>query len=130
VKRALALAALVAVLALADCGSSGPFNVTVSGTVVTMGAGSCNPGQLPAGIQPGTTQVTVTSPSGTVLGTTYLGQPSGTGQQVLGQLLCKLPFRVTSVPTSRMYGIKIAGVSGASWAHKPTGIIITVTEGL
>jgi hypothetical protein len=123
------IAAQVAVLALAGCAASSPTNATVSGNVATMGAGDCNAGQLPASIQPGTTQVTVTSPSGTVLGSTYLGQPSSTGQQVLGQPVCKMSFRVTSVPSSRMYGIKIAGVSGTSWAHKPSGILITLTEG-
>jgi hypothetical protein len=122
------IAALVAVLALAGCGASTPANVTVSGNVQVMGAGDCNAGQLPAGVQPGTTQLTVTSPSGTVLGSTYLGQPVSAGS-LLGQPLCNLPFRVTSVPSARMYGIKVGGVSGTSWSHKPAGIVITVTEG-
>lgn len=122
------IAVLIAVLALAGCGASSPANVTVSGNVRVMGAGDCDPGQLPAGVQPGTTQVTVTSPSGTVLGSTYLGQPVNAGS-LLGQPLCNLPFRLTSVPSSRMYGITVAGVSGTSWSHKPTGVVITVTEG-
>lgn len=119
---------LGAILALAGCGASAPANVTVSGNVQVMGAGDCNPGQLPAGVQPGTTQVTVTSPSGTFLGSTYVGQPVNAGS-LLGQPLCNLPFRLTSVPSARMYGIKIAGVSGTSWSHKPKGIVITLTEG-
>jgi hypothetical protein len=91
-----------------------------------MGAGDCSPGQLPAGIQPGTTQVTIKSPSGTVLGSTYLGNPVNAGSS-LGLPLCNLPFRVTDVTSASMYGIDIAGVSGTSWAHKATGIVITVT---
>lgn len=126
-KSIVLAAASVAVAGLSSCGSSGPSTITVSGTVQTLGAGDCNPGQLPASIQPGTTQVTVKSPSGTVLGSTYLGQSSSAGS-LLGQPLCSLPFRVTSVPSARMYGIDIAGVSGTSWSHKATGIVISLTE--
>jgi hypothetical protein len=128
-KRIITLAAMLTATAGAAACSSAPSAVTVSGVVTVMGAGDCSPGQLPAGIQPSTTQITVTSPSGTVLGSTYLGQPANAGS-MLGQPLCKLPFRVTSVPSERMYGIKVAGVSGTSWAHKPKGIVISVTSGL
>jgi hypothetical protein len=128
-KRLIALAAILAAAASAAACSSAPSDVTVSGDVVVMGAGDCSSGQLPAEIQPDSTQVTVTSQSGTVLGSTYLGQPANDGS-MLGQALCKLPFKVTSVPSARLYGIKVAGVSGTSWMHKPTGIVISVTEGL
>jgi hypothetical protein len=121
----IATSALGVMIGLSACGAS---TTTVSGNVQVTGAGDCNPGQLPAGIQPETTQVTVISPSGTVLGSTYLGKPSSAGN-ALGLPLCNLPFRVTSVPSNSMYGVKISGVSGTSWAHKATGIVISVTEG-
>lgn len=121
----IATSALGVMIGLSACGAS---TTTVSGNVQVTGAGDCSPGQLPAGIQPDTTQVTVTSPSGTVLGSTYLGQPISAGS-TMGLPLCNRPFRLTSVTSNSMYGIKISGVSGISWAHKATGILISVMEG-
>jgi hypothetical protein len=114
-----AVAAAALVTMLAGCGSS---PLTVSGTVITTGAGDCASGQLPAVIQPGQT-VDVVNGSGTVLGSgTLASAKTDTAHKIDGIPGCSLAFSIGDVTPSKLYGIRLNGISGTYWSHSPTGI--------
>jgi hypothetical protein len=62
-------------------------------------------------------QVTVTSPSGTVIGTGSLGSPSTTAGTVIGCVdsVEVYPFKVTGLQGEPRYGVTVANLSGTIW---------------
>ncbi len=127
----LVLAALVAV-AVAACGATAPraharAATLVSGVVEVTAVDCANALTLPAAVQPGT-QVTVLAPSGTVLGTAALGAAVSAGPPSYGMSTCALPFTLTGVPVQRLYGIRLAGVSGTTWSRTAGAITVTVGQ--
>jgi hypothetical protein len=66
-------------------------------------------------------QVTVTSPSGAVIGTGALGNPSSSAGTELGCIdsLEVYPFKITGLPGEPRYGVTVAGLSGIIWFTPP-----------
>ena len=66
-------------------------------------------------------QVTVTSPSGAVIGTGTLGSPSSTAGTMLGCVdsVEVYPFKITGLPGEPRYGVTVAGLSGTIWFTPP-----------
>lgn len=68
-------------------------------------------------------QVTVTDPSGKVIGTGTLGQWRHDTVKVSGVTVyrCDMPFTVTGVPPQQRYGIQAAGSAGTTWVTSVSG---------
>lgn len=119
---------------LAACGSSTPPPVTVHGTVLPSSASSSVFGQgmtattyegcAGASPAPGS-QVTVTSPSGTVIGTATLGLWNRDTMSAAGNTVyrCDMPFIMKDVPKETRYGFAINGVPGTIWESSVTGTL-------
>jgi hypothetical protein len=134
-RRVAALAAVPAAavaVSLAGCGGA-PATATVHGTVAPNGPSSVlgvgGDEQTYAGCvgdtpKPGT-QVTVSSPSGTVIGTAALGLWSRQRVSAGGLTLytCVMPFTITGVPSEQRYGFAIAGVPGTQWENSITSAV-------
>ncbi len=127
------LTAMAALTAAAACGSSPP-PVTIHGTVTPSGTISQTFGQglnadgygacsetSPA---PGT-QVTVTSPSGTVIGTGTLGSWNTDSVVIEGTTMyhCDMPFTIKNVPQETRYGLAVSGVPGTIWETSVSGAV-------
>jgi hypothetical protein len=63
------------------------------------------------------TQVSVVSPSGTVIGTGNLGAPATTTSNLLGCIneVDVYKFQVTGLPSEPRYGVQISGEQGTIW---------------
>jgi hypothetical protein len=63
------------------------------------------------------TQITVISPSGTVIGTGSLGAPATTTSNMLGCIeeIDVYPFQVAGLPSESRYGVQINGEQGTIW---------------
>jgi hypothetical protein len=63
------------------------------------------------------TQITVISPSGTVIGTGSLGAPATTTSNVLGcaEDIDVYPFQVAGLPSEPRYGVQINGEQETIW---------------
>jgi hypothetical protein len=63
------------------------------------------------------TQVTVMSPSGTVIGTADLSAPATTTGSLLGCIeeIDVYKFKVAGLPGEQRYGVQISGESGTIW---------------
>jgi hypothetical protein len=138
------LAACLGVLAmaglLAACGSSTPPPVTVHGTVTPSSGSSSVFGQgmnstsyvgcAAASPAPGT-QVTVSSPSGTVIGTGTLGVWNPNNTTVSGTTIytCDMPFTIKNIPQETRYGFAINGVPGTIWESSVTGTVSLAVGG-
>ena len=131
--RALAVAAvLVLAVAVAACGSGSP-SVTIRGHIAPNGPSSilgvagdqtsyadCSVDSPSPG-----TQVTVTDPSGKVIGTAALGTWSTTRVSAAGLTLytCRMPFTMTGVPGEQRYGFEINNVPGKIWMTKVSQLV-------
>jgi hypothetical protein len=74
-------------------------------------------------------QVTVTSPSGEVIGTATLGTWRHDHADLGGTTVyaCDMPFTVTNVPAEARYGYQLAGVPGTTW-RTGNSVSLTVTS--
>jgi hypothetical protein len=61
-----------------------------------------------------------------VLGSGYLSKPKSIKLGSLGAF-CVMGFTFRQVPKSRMYGVKVQGVSGATWTHSTSNVIVNVS---
>jgi hypothetical protein len=80
--------------------------------------------------EPGT-QVTVTDPSGTVIGTGTLGLWNHDSTTVSGATIypCDMPFTIKDVPHEARYGFAINGVPGTIWETSINGAVsLTVSS--
>jgi hypothetical protein len=136
---AFSLAAILAAgLGLAACGGSSTS--TVHGQVMPNGPSSAlglgGDQQLYTECvndtpKPGT-QITVTDPSGKVIGNATLGLWSHAKVSAGGLTLftCVEPFMMTSVPSESRYGFQITGISGTTWINDIThSVALAVTGG-
>jgi hypothetical protein len=130
-----ALAAITAVLAVAACG--GTSTVTVHGTVTPHSEVSGMFGGVSSYANcsldspaPGT-QITVTDPSGKVIGTAALGYWTGQTVAVSGLTLwtCPEPFTMKDVPSEPRYGFHINGAPGTIWETSVNNVALNVTGG-
>jgi hypothetical protein len=131
---AAAVVAAVVAVGLSACGGG---SVTVGGTVqpyaeadsLTGGAGyaqtysECSVGSPAPGAQ-----VTVTSPSGSVIGTAKLGLWKSGHVTVSGLTIftCLMPFSMSGVPSEPRYGFQIAGVPGTLWETSVSDVALSV----
>lgn len=124
-RKLLVTVVLLAVPLAAACSSS-PAPVTIRGTLTPSSAASSVFGSGVNGTayasctaaKPGPgTQVTVTDPSGKVIGTGTLGQWNRDTGKASGVTAyrCDMPFTVSGVPAEPRYGLQVAGVTGTSW---------------
>ena len=131
----IAAAALVA----AACGG-GSSSVTIHGTLTpSSGLSSVSgpgvnafsyAGCRSASPVPGT-QVTVTGPGGTVIGTATLGLWSPASIVVSGTRVysCAMPFTIKSVPSQARYGFQVNGVPGTIWETSVSHVSLDVRMG-
>ena len=116
-------AAVGLLLTTAGCGSSAPPPVTIRGTVTPSsgsssvfgtGMNSTSYAGCTASSPAPATQVTVSSPSGTVIGTGTLGAWNPDNATVSGTTIyrCDMPFTIKNVPQEARYGFAINGVPG------------------
>jgi hypothetical protein len=117
-------ASLLAVAVLAGCGSGGPL--TIRGTfkvhdAANRGTGCKFAGTAYADIRAGT-QVVVTAPDGTVIGSGALGRPSPSA----GATICLFRFTVQADAGKSRYGIEVAsrGVVWFSPSAAPTAGLV------
>jgi hypothetical protein len=122
------------VVMAAGCSSGGGSAVTVNGTVtpssssgvsLVFGAGinaTTYAGCAKASPAPGA-QITVTDPSGKVIGTGTLGRWVDTSVTAQGLKVyrCDMPFTISSVPSEQRYGFAISGVPGTMWETSVSG---------
>ncbi len=114
-KIRLAGAAIGVALVSTACGSS---PTTMNGTLmVTTDSGEssfCDNNSF--NVDQGT-QVSIVSPSGTVIGTGNLGAPATTTGNVLGCIdeVDVYKFQVTGLPSESRYGVQISGEQGTIW---------------
>jgi len=128
--------AAAAVLAATVSGCGGASTETMRGVVVTDNPGSSGgssgcfipdwpgPGEFSPDIS--TLQVVVHAPSGTVIGTASLGQPSI--KPLPGSLLpgstpgyeqCFYPFRISGLPAEPRYGVQLSPSNlGTVWVNQ------------
>lgn len=130
-----AVAAITAGLVITACG--GASTVTIHGTVTPHSETSDIFGgqnsyancslDSPA---PGT-QVTVTDPSGKVIGTGSLGYWTGASVTASGLKLwtCPEPFTIKGVPSEPRYGFQVNGVPGTIWETSVTNVTLKITGG-
>jgi hypothetical protein len=118
----------------AGCSSSGASAVNVNGMVnpssssgvaTVFGAGinaTTYAGCAKARPAPGT-QITVTDPSGKVIGTGTLGRWLDTTVTAHGLKVyqCNMPFTISNVPSEQRYGFLIKGVPGTMWEASVSG---------
>ena len=71
------------------------------------------------------TQVTVTDPSGKVIGTATLGLWSHAtiSQSGLTLYTCNMPFTMKAVPAEQRYGFEINNVPGKIWVNKVSKLV-------
>jgi hypothetical protein len=131
----IAAAALVAT----TCGG-GSSSVTIHGTLTpssglssVSGPGvnaSSYAGCRSASPVPGT-QVTVTRPGGTVIGTATLGLWSPASIVVSGTRVysCAMPFTIKGVPSQARYGFQVNGVPGTIWKTSVSHVSLDVRMG-
>jgi len=131
----IAAAALVA----AACGG-GSSSVTIHGTLTPSSGlssvsrpgvnASSYAGCRSASPAPGT-QVTVTGPGGTVIGTATLGLWSPASIVVSGTRVysCAMPFTVKGVPSQARYGFRVNGVPGTIWKTSVSHVSLDVRTG-
>ncbi len=131
----IAAAALVAT----TCGG-GSSSVTIHGTLTpSSGLSSVSgPGVnassyadcRSASPVPGT-QVTVTGPGGTVIGTATLGLWSPSSIVVSGAKVysCAMPFTIKGVPSQARYGFQVNGVPGTIWKTSVSHVSLYVRMG-
>ena len=131
----IAAAALVAT----TCGG-GSSSVTIHGTLTpssglssVSGPGvnaSSYAGCRSASPVPGT-QVTVTGPGGTVIGTATLGLwlPASTVVSGTRVYSCAMPFTIKSVPSQARYGFQVNGVPGTIWKTSVSHVSLDVRMG-
>lgn len=127
----------VACFAVAACGSS---SVTIRGTVTPSSNSSSvfGPGMTAtsyaacslASPAPGS-QVTVTDPSGKVIGTGTLGFWSNANTTVSGTTVypCEMPFTIQGVSSEPRYGFHIDGVPGTIWETTISHVSLDVSSG-
>lgn len=112
-RAAIMAAAAAALTILAGCGGSSPL--TIHGTMQVTDFAIDGKNCLLSGtgyddIAPGT-QVTVTAPDGTVLGSGALGDPKAAS----GGIICQFPFTISSVQGGEdRYGVAV-GRRGTVW---------------
>lgn len=139
----LGLAGLVVPIVVAAAGcSSGASAVTVNGTVTPSSASGVSlvfgpginattyAGCKKASPAPGT-QITVTDPSGNVIGTGTLGQWADTSMTAQGLKVyaCDMPFTISNVPSEQRYGFAINGVPGTMWETSVSGPVHLSVKG-
>jgi hypothetical protein len=134
IAAAAAPAAVGLLLTTAGCGSSAPPPVTVHGTITPSSSSSSvfgtgmnstsYTGCAASSPAPGT-QVTVSSPSGTVIGTGTLGTWNPDSSAVSGTTIyrCDMPFTIKNVPQEARYGFAINGVPGTIWETSVSGTV-------
>jgi hypothetical protein len=109
---------LLVVLIIVIAATSAP-SVTMRGTLtVSQTSGSSSFCQGSNVTDPGQgAQVTVTSPSGTVIGTGTLGNPSTAATTLIGcvESVEVYKFKVTGLPGEPRYGVTVASLSGTIW---------------
>jgi hypothetical protein len=128
---------LAAALGLTACGG-GAATTTIHGQVEPSGGALASVGggglaqtysecaeDTPA---PGD-QVTVTDPSGKVIGTGTLGAWSHATTTASGVTMypCWMPFTITGTPTEPRYGFAINNVPGKIWVTKVNQLVTLVT---
>jgi hypothetical protein len=118
IKRAMFAVAFAATLT--GCGGGGSTALTMHGEVTALGGSAigqpaCSWGAMPAAVANGT--VNVVSPSGSELAQVALAHPVATGKQLSGLPVCAMRFTTKGLPSERLYGVRIAGVSGTTWIH-------------
>ena len=111
-----AMAASMALVGLA-CSSAPPPTTMQGRLTVTTDSGQssfCDNNSF--NIDQGT-QIAVTSPSGTVIGTGSLGTPATTTSDMLGcvEEIDVYPFQVAGLPSEPRYGVQINGEQGTIW---------------
>ena len=76
-------------------------------------------------------QVTVTDPSGKVIGTGTLGVWSRGSTTVSGTIIypCDMPFTMGGVPSESRYGFEISGVPGTIWETSISHVSLAVSSG-
>lgn len=126
------VAAIVVVAVIKTAG--GASTVTIKGTVTPASAASSVFGSginatsyaecAVANPKPGT-QVTVSSPSGQVIGTSALGIWADSSVTTSGVTiyLCDMPFTIKNVPSEQRYGFSINGVPGTIWETSISGSV-------
>lgn len=74
-------------------------------------------------------QVTVTDPSGKVIGTGTLGPWSHQTVEVSGLTFypCEMPFTVTGLPSESRYGFSVNGVNGTIWETDLSNVNLNVS---
>lgn len=138
-KARMAGAGVAATVALMAAGCGGNSTITIHGTLApSSGVSSVFPGVvsttyggcMAASPAPGT-QVTVTDPSGKVIGSGTLGMPSNTHSQVGGTTTytCDMPFTIKNVPHESRYGFQINGVPGTIWNTNVNNVALSVSSG-
>lgn len=124
------------VVIAAGCSSGGASAVTVNGTVTPSSSSGVSSvfghginattyaGCKKASPAPGT-QITVTDPSGKVIGTGTLGQWADTTVTAQGLKVypCNMPFTISNVPSEQRYGFAINGVPGTMWETSVSGLV-------
>jgi hypothetical protein len=77
------------------------------------------------------TQVTVTSPSGKVIGDAKLGLWKTGTVTVSGLTIytCLMPFTMSGVTSEPRYGFQISGVPGTIWENSVTGKVALSVSG-
>ena len=97
--------------------SSGASSVFGAGVNATTYAGCAAASPMPG------TQITVTDPSGKVIGTGTLGvwADSSVTTSGLTVYLCDMPFTIKNVPSEQRYGFSINGVPGTIWETSVSG---------
>jgi hypothetical protein len=101
------------------------------GRLVQMGGGAINESACSWGamfVQP-TATVNVVSPSGSELAQVPLGKPAATGAQTAGQPICAIPFTAKNLPSERLYGVRVTGVSGTTWVKQAKASHVTIAIG-
>jgi len=115
---ALVIAGGAAAVALTTL-SSGPSAAMHGTLTVTTWAGDSSFCDSPSGKDPGAgAQVSVTSPSGDVVGTGELGaNPKTSTQTLLGciESVTVYKFTVAGLPGEPRYGVLVAGLNGTIW---------------
>jgi hypothetical protein len=130
----IAAAALVA----AACGG-GSLSVTIHGTLTPSVLSSVSgrdvnassyAGCRSASPAPGT-QVTVTGPDGTVIGTATLGlwSPASIAVSRTRGYSCAMPFTIKDVPSQVRYGFRVNGVPGTIWETSVSHVSLDVRMG-